>query len=84
MTCDLKSIDQALAGTELRKHLWALWRSKWADPILKEIAHLAWQQAKHLQDGTGGPLLPKAHKRVLRAIEKRIIEHRRKSIKAVK
>lgn len=68
----------------LRKQFWALWRSKSADPLLKHLAHLAWQQVCHLQDGTGGPLLPQIHKRTLRAIEKAIIERNRKSIKVVR
>lgn len=68
----------------LRKQLWALWRSKSADPLLKHLAHLAWQQVCNLQAGTHGPLLPQMHKRTLRAIEKAIIEQNRKSIKVVR
>lgn len=68
----------------LRKQLWALWRSKKSDPVLKALAHLAWQQVTHIQDGTGGPDLPKRHLRTLRDLEKAIIERNRKSIKVVR
>lgn len=57
----------------LRPQLWALWRSKSADPTVKSIAHLAWQQVRHLQAGTGGPLLPQIHKRTLRGLEAAIV-----------
>lgn len=58
----------------LRKQLWALWRSPKADPLLKALAHLAYQQVCHLQAGTHGPLLPKIHKRTLRDLEAAITD----------